>query len=325
MQREIKSEQTPPRTQIGELRDLLVTIERRMAKLKEISPEIAREILLLLDQATKKLETQKEAGGSVSSEASQFESLLMQFRRKGNLFVARAGGAAALQRARKEHQPSESHWWWFIDQTLAQERQAKMRRWIVGLAIAGAVLAILAVGYQQFLAPDPEFQAGVGFQQTAENKLIAGDYEAALDDLDQAIERLPNASELLVMRGVIFEVLEQPDLAQENYAAAQASMEGDEAFYNARARYYLMSALPELAIADAETVLSTNPDAAISYMYIGQAHEILGDIPKAIEFYGIASEVAERTENATLQVMARMQLATLLQQGALPTMETPEE
>lgn len=322
---ETKRSQKQPRTQIGDLRDLLTKLERRIAKLKEISSADALEILSLLDQASNKFETLEKAGGSIGSEATQLESLLRQFQGKRRLFIGRIGGTAVMQQARRERRPDESNWWWFIDKALNQERQSKVKRWIAGLIIWGTVLTVLGVIYQQFFAPDPTFQAGIGFQQTAENNLIAGQFEAALEDVNQAIEHLPNMPELYVMRGVIFEMLEQPELAEVNYELTRDSFEREESFYTARARYYLMAGLPERAIADAQVALSINPDSAVSYLYIAQANEMLADFAKAIEFYEIASEVAQRINNPTLQVMARMQLATLLQQMAAPTAEIPKD
>ena len=58
-------------------------------------------------------------------------------------------------------------------------------------------------------------------------------------------------------------------------------------------------------------------------MYIAQAYEIQGDISKALDYYELASETAERTGDPTLQVMARMQMATLLQQFNMPTPDAP--
>ncbi len=322
---ETKSGQTQPRTQVGELRDLLKTLENRMARLKEISPEEALEILPLLDQATERIETIEKAGITTSGEASQLESLMRQFRAKGHIFVGKVGGAAVLRQFRQEHQPEESHWWWFIDATIAKERQSKLKRWTAGLLVAGAILAILVIAYQQFLAPSPEFQAGIGFQQTAENKLIMGENEAALADVDQAIKLLADAPELLVMRGVLFEILEKQDLAVESFELARGKYESEDSFFTVRAKYYLMAGLTDAGIKDAETAIALNPDSAVSYMYIAQAYEMLGDIYKAIDYYEIASEAAERTNNATLQVMARMQLATLLQKGTLPTAKPTED
>lgn len=323
MQTETKSGQTQPRTQKGELRDLLKKTENRVARLKDLSPEEAVEILSMLDQAVEGVESLEIAGGSTSSEATQLESILRQIQKKKHLFVSKVGGAAAMGQARREHSPDEGDWWWYLDEEIVRERQLKIKRWTVGIVITGVVLTVLALVYQRFFAPDPVFQAGIGFQQTAENKLIMGEYETALADVNQAIERLPNAFDLMVMRGVILDALEQPDLAEESYEVARNGFEREEFFYTARAKYYLMAALPQSAIADAEMAIFINPDSAVSYIYIAQAHEFQGDFPLAIEYFEIASEVAERTNNSTLQVMARMQLATLLQQNQLPPVETP--
>jgi tetratricopeptide (TPR) repeat protein len=323
-----RSTQNQPRTQVAELRDVLTMIERRIAKLKEISPEDALEILPLLDQARERLDTLEAAGGGASSERSegtQFETLLRQLDKKGSTFMNRAGGSAALKRARQERQPDQSYWWWFIDEDLAQKRQSKIKRWAVGAAIVGALLIVLVVVYNQFLAPDPAFQAGIGFQQTAENKLIQGQYEEALADAEQAIEHLPDYPELYVLRGVLYDVLEQPDLAEQSYILAREKLSKEETFYNERAKYFLLAGLGEPGMADAEMALSINPDSAVSLMFIAQAHEMLGNISKAIDYYELASAAAERTDNPTLQVMARMQIATLLQQFNLINPETPQE
>jgi tetratricopeptide (TPR) repeat protein len=320
-----KSTQNQPRTQIGELRDLLSTIEKRIAKLKEISPEDALGVLPLLDQASERLDALGSAGGSVSSENSLFESLLLQFDKKGTIFVNRVGGPAALRVARQERQPDEVHWWWFIDEDLAQKRQANFKRWAILLTVAGAVLIVLIAAYNRFLAPDPVFQAGIGFQQTAENNLIEGRYEDALVDVDQAIERLPDFPELYVLRGVIYEMLGQPDLAEQSYELARAALSKEETFYNERAKYFLMANQAERVIADAQQAFSINPDSAISLLYIGQAYEISGDISSAIEYYEAASEAAERTNNVQVQVFARMNLAQALQAVAPPVTATPAE
>ena len=323
-----RSTQNQPRTQVAELRDVLTTIERRIAKLKEISPEDALEILPLLDQARERLDALEAAGGGASSERSegtQFETLLRQLEKKGPTFVNRVGGSAVLKRARQERQPDESYWWWFIDEDLAQKRQSKIKRWAIGAAIIGALLIVLVVVYNQFLAPDPAFQAGIGFQQTAENKLIQGQYEEALADVEQAIEHLPDYPELYVLRGVLYDVLEQPDLAEQSYKLAREKLSKEETIYNVRAKYFLLAGLGEPGMADAEMALSINPDSAVSLMYIAQAHEMLGNISKAIDYYELASAAAERTDNPTLQVMARMQIATLLQQFNLINPETPQE
>lgn len=322
---EARSAQNQPRTQVGELRDILETIEKRIAKLKEISSEDALDILPLLDQARERLDALDAAGGSAGSVGTQLETLLRQFEKRGALFVNRVGGPSALQKKRQAHQPDKRYWWWFIDEKLAQQRQSTMKRRAIGLVIVSAVLVVLIVVYNRFLAPDPAFQAGVGFQQSAENLLIQGQYEAALADVEQALANLPDNPELLVMQGVIYEMLDQPDLAVQSYSRAREILSDEETFYNLSAKYFLMTNLLERSIAEAERALSINPDSPISLLYIGQAHEIMGDISTALDYYEAASDAAELTGDVQLQVMARMNLAQALQRVSIPATATPTE
>jgi len=319
-----RSIKNQPRTQVAELRDLLTTIEMRIAKLKEISPEDALGILSLLDQARERLNALKAAGGGANSEDSQFESLLLQLDKKRSLFLNRVGGPVVLRQARKQRQPDESDWWWYIDRDIAERRQAMVKRWAIGGAIVVVLLIVLAALYNQFLAPPPEFQAGIGFQQAAENKLITGEYQEALAEVNQAIQYLPDYPELYVLRGVLYEVLDQSDLAEQSYKRAREILGDEETFYNERAKYFLLAGWAELGMADAQKALSINPESAISLMYIAQAYETLGELSKAIDYYELASAAAEASNDPTLQVMARMQMATLLQQYNLSSPESQE-
>jgi tetratricopeptide (TPR) repeat protein len=320
-----RSAKNQPQTQVAELRDLLTTLEMRIARLKEISPEDALEILPLLDQARERLDALKVAGASASSEDSQFESLLLQLEKKRLFFLNRVGGAAALRQSRMERQPDKSAWWWFMDQDLAEERQAKIKRLAVIGTVVIALLIVVVAAYNQFLAPSPEFQAGFGFQQSAESQLIAGEYEEALASVNQAIQYLPDYGELYVLQGVIYDVLDQPDLAEQSYHLAREMLDDEENFYITRAKYFLLAGRAELGMADAQMAFSLNPDSAVCLMYIAQAYEMQGELSNAIDYYELASVAAEASNDPTIQVMARMQMATLLQQFNLASPEPTQE
>jgi tetratricopeptide (TPR) repeat protein len=273
----------------------------------------------LLDQADLRLVTLSESGTSLSSEASQFDTLTRQFHKKGPLFLKQAGGIAAIEQARQDHPNHSSNDWWMIDEIITAQRQATIRRWVLTGGIAVILLLVVGLLYQRFLAPDPEFQAGIGYQQNAENKLIQGDFEGALAEVNEALPRLPEAIELLILRGVIYEMLGQTDLAEMDFNQAQADLEQAEHFYALRARFFIMANQPEQTLMDAQTALEINPDLASVHMYMGQAYELLGDYQAAMDSYETASEIAQATGNPQLDVMARMQLANLLQ--AVPMLE----
>ena len=316
----VRSKALPSRTRLDELRTLLTQIEKRLTRLDESRAAEALEVLPWLDQAHEQLTQLSAAGGAVESERAQFDSLLRLLRKKDRTWL-RKTGAKALQQARDARQPDPDHWWWFVDQLVADERRQTLRRWLLMMGGLVVVLVILGVVYRQFFAPDPNFQAAVGLQQTAENHLLQANYEDALADATASLALWPDP-EMLVLQGVLYEILEQPEDAAESFAQARASLPDETDFYNQRARYYLMAGQFDAAFVDLEQALARNPDSAITHLYLGQAYELTGDISKAADYYELAGNLAEAEGDAQLQVIARMNLAQVLQQFALPP--TPE-
>jgi tetratricopeptide (TPR) repeat protein len=315
--------QKNPRTQAEILRELLKDLELRISRMRESNPQETLQILILLDQAVESLTKLHQVGGGIESEASYFDTIKAQFYSKRRIFIGQIGGVATLVKARQESQPPPDHWWWFVDQSLAQEQRLLLRR---VLAISGIIVLLLAglfVLYQRFWRPDPAFQASVGFQTTAETLLLEGRYEAALIDVNNALAQTPDNPNLLLLRGVIYNVLDQSELAVESFELAWEGYPSADVFFSERAKYYLMAAQPELALADTEIAIELNSDLTSAFLRKAQAYEALGDYSMALKYYELASDVAERMGNPQLQVIARMSYGQLLQ-SLPPSTTTPE-
>ncbi len=307
-----------PRTPVDELREVLKTLETRTARLDDCSPDEALEMLSLFDLATAGLDRLQDLGMSPGSERSQFETITSQFRKKMALFVRRVGGARAMEDTRHLHQPPADHWWWRVDEILAAERKTKIRRGLRSAGIVAAVLVALAMVYRNFFAPDPALQASMGHQQQAENLLIEEDYENALKEVGEALVYTPDEPGLHILKGVIEESLDQPEAAAASFDNARGGLDNHDDFFVHRAILYLMMGQAERALADSAAALKINPDSVISYLNMGQAYALLEDYPAAIESYQLADETATRTGNTQLQVVARINLAQVLQISTLP-------
>lgn len=311
------------RTPAEELRQALTTLEKRIARLKELPPEQAWEILDLFDSVHLLRQRLRAAGMNMSSEESLFETIQSQFISHAGLFLSRIGGAEVLARKRQELQPDPEHWWWQIDLHQAEIRQARLRRYgIIGL-IAVLLLAAGALIYQRFLAPDPEYVARISSQQLAENALLNADYQTGLQEVEQALSYAPDDTELLILKALLLELQDEPEEAQAAYELAEQNASSPAAYYEKKASYYLMANLLEESIAAADQAIALNPDSIMGYLQKAQAYDSMNRYPEAIENYEKADQLAQEANNAQLQVIIRVNLSNVLQryQSAIPTIQ----
>ena len=319
-----KTSQKNPQTRVETLRSLLNELQLQVVKLAEHCPPDPQQILIKLDEAADLLEALQQAGGAASGEKSLYETILAQLQKQRKRFLGCLGGAQKLAELRALRQPPADHWWWFVDQALASERQQTMRRRLITLGIGALVLMVLTILYRQFLAPDPALQASIGYQTLAENLLVEGRYEESLVQTNLAIESWPDSPNLYALQGVVYHMMDEPEKAAQSFETAKAGYPDEVSFYVERAQFYLMAGQAELALADAEAALALNLDSAISLLQKAQAYEALGDREMALDTYQLAADTADRIGDARLQVIVRMNMGQLMQSmPALPQEITP--
>jgi tetratricopeptide (TPR) repeat protein len=232
------------------VRETLEKLEYAIARLDECSREETLEIPVLFDRAVSGFEKLEQSGASFSSEKGVFETVSAQFRRKLNVFLNKLDGGDELRQFRQTHNPSQDRWWWYADQIVAAHQRKTTLRWGRNIGIAAIIIFIVIVVYQRFFAPDPAISASVGHQQQAEMLLANLEFEAAYQEVQNALSYTPKQFDLLILKGVLEEILEKTDQSLETYSFAKEQLESHAVFYTQRGVYYLMAGLPERAIAD---------------------------------------------------------------------------
>jgi tetratricopeptide (TPR) repeat protein len=144
----------------------------------------------------------------------------------------------------------------------------------------------------------------------------------ALNEVEQALAAFPRDPDRLVFKGVLQQALGHNAAAEETFAAAEAQS-GKEEFLIARSRQYMSLGQSKAAMADAQAVVALNPASAMGYLALGQANEGLGNYPEAIAAYQQASTLAQAQNKPEIAVLARIQLAALMQKPLVPTSSVP--
>ncbi len=316
-------------TPAEKLRETLSELERQLGKLDYSTKGEILDIPFLFDKAAVLVEDFKQHEVAIAPELARFSAVSGKFRNKAAVFLKKIGGAEELARLRSDGLSDSEHWWWFVDEYLAAERQTRTRRTLKGMGIGLGVLAVLAVLYMLFLAPDKVTRERFKYQQSAERLAQEGDYAGALAEVERALEIAPEEAELYVLKGVLQQALAQPTEAEASFAKAEALLNDRIAFLEQRAQTYLLLMMPERTLADAEEILSIDPVSVQGYFFKGKAHDVMNNFWEASEAYQTTAELAAAAGQTELEAMARIQDAQLMQRMMVAPQQqataTPEE
>lgn len=299
-------------TQADDLRLLLQRSEDRLISLS--SPADAAELFDWLDQIAELWPEVEASGADLRGEETRWQSLQERLAARGQQVLKAWQGAAGLQKARQTAAPTSDRWWWWLDQVLAERRRRRVRR--IGLVAIGlaAVLIVAVLALQRLFPVDPVVRESYRLQTEAEIALAGGDLDAAYAALERAVEVNPQDATLSVTYGALAEVLGQPALAQQMWQRARVLLEGDEArFLRTRSLAYLQAGAPARALEDAQEAVALDPSSAEAHLFLGGALQALGSYQQAVEAFQRAADLADAAGNPQLSVMARTQMANLMQ------------
>ena len=302
--------------------DELDRLEVLVGRIGFNSPKQARDLLNGLDGVALRLE---EWGDTPSRRNTQvhFDALLARLRKDAAQFVRDLGGANVLAEMRAGANPPRSAEWWYLDELLAARRKAAIRR--AGFTLAGIVLALVLLGviYEAFIAPPPEVTARYRLEQSARDSMLNQDWQAALGEVDSALQYAPEDPTLHVIRGVIFENMGQEADAETSYSEAKKYLPDEVTFLLLRAQAYDNSGQPEAAMTDAQEAVRLDPQSAQGYLLIGGIHESNRRFRDAMAAYDQAFQAADAQGQTELAAIARTRTAMVMQiinQGVdLPT------
>ncbi len=301
-----------PDTPAEQLRHFLTELEIRLANMEGTGKEVLA-IPPLMDRIATLISELHAAGVDIQPEQTRWESAQALLRRKAATFLKEARAGGGLKTIRAQHHPPRERWWWYVDEWLAQERRRRLRHLLVG-GLALALVIILFLWFIQSRLPkDPRLRRIIDLEAQVDDALVSEDWERARVVLEELRSLDPNNPEYPLLLGAVYERLEMPEKAQEQYSIARGLLKDEGEFYTRRASAYLQVGLTEKALADAQKAVQLAPESEEAYFYLGNAYEALGQRPDALAAYQQASEWAEAHGNNALLVVIRVRMAALLQ------------
>lgn len=296
------------------LRDHLDWAEDQLAILHSADRETVETLFARLDQT---LQLFRELGGlytpNLRPEQTRLDTLSKQILRHRKHLLQVLGGPAKLASSRPAYARQETHPWWFVDIWVAVQAAATRRQlaWVGG--ILGVLLVILTILFNTILKPDPALVARMTLFDEALALIVeTGDYEQALANVDEALTLRPQDAELMLLKSIILDTLEQsPREAAALNAEAETLLLNPEDRSLVRGRLYLQLRRPAEAVTQAETALNVNAESAEAWLLLGQSYAGLGRASEAHTALQQAADLALAQDKDELYAIAKMNQAYL--------------
>jgi tetratricopeptide (TPR) repeat protein len=301
-------------TPADELRDLLVTDEKRVANVRG-SGEGTVQLLKELDRVAELWPQLEAQGMDLRPEAGRWETLQASVQRNAAGIVAELQRCGGIRSIRKEVHPEGTDApWWHLDEYVTQARKKRVRR-TVTITVAVVVLAVAAWFLFQKLFPvDPKVaesarRVSEGEQLVQQNN----DWAGAAAEFQAAAALTPGDYDVWLRLGVAEEQLGNKQPTQDAYAKARSLLPSELEFFKGRASAYLLFNLYDQADKDVQAALAIKNDDAQAWYEAASVYEGRGQINEAIDALQKSSTYAEETRQDELTALARYRMAMLMQ------------
>ena len=167
-----------------------------------------------------------------------------------------------------------------------------MKRYTLSLFLCIAFLTLLSQGAFALDMPDNDNFKAISLYNEASDYAYAGNFEAALEKVDEALAIIPNFTVALITKAALLSELEQYGEALEVLQAAQELNPEDPYMLANAASTYLFLGEYEYALEIIDKALSYAPEMVEAWITKGTAHGALGEYDQEIA----ASEEALRLD-----------------------------
>lgn len=301
--------------------DRLDEIEAMLAKIDSSNRPLAERILLGLDEIQHEILASNRDEVEALKIDTQFKFVSKRIEQSAPILVKALGGSKALKEKQSLYGVKKEQWWWYLDDFLRQKRKQKIKRYsLIGLILV-ILLGILAIVYDQFIAPPPEIRKRIIAESQINELIDQQDYSHAMDAVGNALVLYPDYAPFWIKKGALARVLNDQQTEEKSFEQAIQFSTDLETYYLYRCAAWMQLGLLDDLLNDADTIIELNPDSPEGYLYKGMAYENRGEMRAAFDAFEKAGELAEKKNDAQLAATIKVRLGMLMQSGSVPPVD----
>ncbi len=273
------------------------------------------DLLALRDEVEGALAALERGGLDIRPEQSRLAFVDGKLDRYSRKLLREIGGPGALAKARQERQPPADHWWWFLDQRLADRIKRSVRRTVITVVAIVVVVGGGLVLADRLWGLSPEEREAHALIMDGERMIAEGNLDEAIKAYQGALDLTPEDPEPYLYLGVLYRETGQEEKAEESFAEARRILGDDVEFYVSLAQVYVITGKPQRVVEAANEALALDDENARAYYVRATGYELQDEIRLALEDLDRAAELS-RGVNDTLYVMAKTRYGNLLERAA---------
>ncbi len=273
------------------------------------------DLLRRRDQIEEEMSRLESEGLDLRPEKTRIETIDNILSREASTIAREARKVGGLQAVREEENPPESRWWWYLDEYVAEKRRKKI---IKTATIVVSVLVVLITAnflMDRFFGLSSQEKEARVYINEAEQEFREGNYQQAIAEYKRAVEITPSDGQAQAALGVLYELQGRPEEAEKAFKAAEEALGDRQEFLMTVAQTYTTAGEYETALDKANAAIELDPEAARAYLVRGSIYENMEERTEAIDDFQRSADLAQSAGQDALYVLAKMRLATLLQQA----------
>jgi tetratricopeptide (TPR) repeat protein len=301
-------------TALSRLRDMIRELELDVTRLARRGEGVI-DVLKRRDEIEVELRAREQIGHDVRAERTRVDTIDNTLRRRAPQIMSELSQVGGMEGARQRVNPPQDYWWWYTDIQVNDRRRKTAIRTLIAVVMLFVLFGGGSYILDRFFGMSPIEKEASGLISQAEQALYQGQPDKAIPLYEQAITVLPTQPDGYLYLGALYALKGRAADSDKMLTQAKTLIGNELSYTIALARAYEATAQLDQASAEIEKALAMNPDSAQAHFVRGGIYEAQNETSLALADFELASNLAQKSGEDALYVLARTRMAMLLQRA----------